>query len=150
MHSQNKSILYKQLASAIQARKNCEQAGNAEWYQKHSETIEQLVADFLPSGSGWDCGTKIDLGASHADKLVLYGEFHHMDENGFYDGWTAHVVTVTPSLLSDFNIRISGRDRNDVKEDLHERFDCSLRQSIVWNMEKSRWMASIEQLGEVR
>ena len=139
-----KRILYKELSSAIQARKNCEQAGNAEWYVKHSETIEQLIADFMPSGSGWDCGTKIDLGASHADKIVLYGEFHHMNENGMYDGWTAHVVTVTPSLLNDFNIRISGRDRNDIKDYLHEMFDACLRQAIVWSEEKQRWIADQE------
>jgi hypothetical protein len=145
---QNKSVLYRQLSNAIQARKNCEQAGNAEWFAKHSETIEQLVADFMPSGSGWDCGTKIDLSASHADKLVLYGEFHHMhSESGMYDGWTAHVVTVTPSLLNDFNIRISGRDRNEIKDYLHEAFDCSLRQAIVWSAEKSRWMYTIEGQG---
>jgi hypothetical protein len=135
------NILYKQLASAIQARTNCAKSGNAEWHAKHSETIEQLVRDFMPSGSGWDCGTKIDLGASHADKLVLYGEFHHMDENGMYDGWTSHVVTVTPSLLNDFNIRISGRDRDEIKEYLHEMFSSCLQEVVVWSEEKSRWIA---------
>ena len=135
--------LYKLLASAIYARKRCQETKNTEWFEKHSETIEQLV-DMLPSGSGWDSGTKIDLDASHADKLVLYGEFHHMNDSGFYDGWTAHVVTVTPSLLNDFNIRISGRDRNDIKEYLHEMFDACLRQAIVWSEEKQRWIADQE------
>ena len=137
-------ILYKELASAIDARKRCQETKNTEWFAKHSETIEQLVEDFLPSGSGWDSGTKIDLDTSHADKLVLYGEFHHMNDSGFYDGWTAHVVTVTPSLLNDFNIRISGRDRNDIKEYLHEMFDACLRQAIVWSEEKQRWIADQE------
>jgi hypothetical protein len=138
---EHKSILYKQLASAIQARKNCEQAGNTEWHAKHSETIVQLVADFMPSGSGWDEGTKIDVDASHADKFVFYGAFHHMNDGGFYDGWTTHVVTVTPSLLNDFNIRISGRDRNDIKEYLHEMFSTCLQEVIVWSADKSRWIS---------
>jgi hypothetical protein len=146
---QYKSILYKRLASAIQARKNCEQAGHAEWFAKHSETIEQLVRDFMPSGSGWDRGTKIDLDASHADKLVLYGEFHHMNDGGFYDGWTEHTITVTPSLLHDFNVRISGRNRNDIKEYLHEMFSSCLEQTIVWSDEKQRWISACHAQGGI-
>ncbi len=133
-------ILYKELASAIDARKRCAETNNAEWFAKHGETIAQLVDDFLPSGFGWDGGTKIDLDASHADKLVLFGSFHHMHESGMYDGWTEHTVTVTPSLLNDFNLRISGRDRNEIKDYLHEMFDASLRTEIVWNEKDARWM----------
>jgi hypothetical protein len=138
------SILYKELASAIDARKRCKETGNAEWFERHSETIEQLVADFLPSGSGWDCGTKIDLEASHADFIELFGEFHHMNDGGMYDGWTAHSIIVTPSLLNGFNLRISGRNRNEIKDDLHEMFDVRLRQEIIWSEEEQRWIVACQ------
>src|SRR5690348_16396792 len=105
--------LYSELAGAVQARRNCEQSGNTEWFDKHSLTIKRLVADFMPSGSGWDSGTHIDLDLSHAEKLVFYGEFHHMNDAGYYDGWTNHTITVTPSF-SGVNLRISGRNRNDI------------------------------------
>ena len=88
--------------------------------------------DLLPSGSGWDEGTKIDLEASHADKFVLYGSYRHMDECGGYDGYTNHTITVTPSLASDFNLRISGRNRNDIKDYLFQTFDYALRQDIAY------------------
>lgn len=120
--------LYRRLASAIEARKNCEASGNMEWFAKHSETIRLLVKNELPSGSGWDNGTRIELPACHANKIVLYGGFHHMNENGCYDGWTEHTITVLPDLANSFTLRISGRDRNDVKEYLYELFDSALRQ----------------------
>lgn len=97
-----------------------------EWFEKHTDRIKQLVSLYLPSGSGFDTGTVIDLESSHADKLVFNTEFHHMDENGMYDGWTEHTVTVKPSLGFGMHLRISGRDRNGIKELIEETFWNSL------------------------
>ena len=133
-----KSILYRQLASTIEARLNCEQSGNAEWFARHTDSIKQMVDDLMPSGSGWDSGTKIDLDNSHADKLVFYGSYHHMNDGGYYDGWTEHTITVTPSLAHDYHIRISGRNRNDIKEYLHEEFSWTLETEIVWDSDRWR------------
>lgn len=44
-----------------------------------------------------------------------------MNECGYYDGWTAHTITVTPSF-SGFNLLISGRDRNDIKAYIRDTF----------------------------
>ena len=116
--------LYAVLASLVQARINCDQATprNDEWFAKHEERIEELVKDCLPSGSGVDCGTKIDLDASNAEKLVLLTSYHHMDEAGGYDGWTEHTVIVTPSLAFGFVMTISGKNRNDIKELIAQYF----------------------------
>ena len=130
--------LIQELSDAITARQNCTQSGNTEWFEKWSERIEQLV-DMLPSGSGIDNGTKIDLEASHAGKVVLYAPFHHMDENGFYDGWTEHIITVTPSFRG-INLRISGRDRNQIKEYLYETYDYELTRLVEWNEEKGGYL----------
>ena len=73
-----------------------------------------------PSGSGFDSGTELVTGSMN--KLVFKTAFHHMDEMGGYDGWTEHKVTVTGSLLFDYNIKISGRDRNNIKEYMTEVF----------------------------
>jgi hypothetical protein len=114
--------LYSELASTVQARLNCIAAHNEEWEAKHEEHILSLVEDYMPSGSGFDSGTKIDLDRSHADKLVFNTAYHHMNESGMYDGWTEHTVTVLPSLHGQFNLRISGRNRNDIKEYISEEF----------------------------
>lgn len=122
--------LYQELASRIQARLNCEEAGNKEWFEKHEERIRELVKHFMPSGSGFDCGTKIDLDKSTPEKLVFYTEFHHINEGGYYDGWTEHCITVRPSLLCNFTLTISGKNRNEIKDYIHQAFDCDLDEEI--------------------
>ena len=122
--------LYSELASTVQARLNCIASHNEEWEAKHEQHVLSLVSDYMPHGSGFDSGTKIDLSASHADRLVFDTAYHRMDDNGSYDGWTEHRVTVTPSLHGQFNLRISGRNRNDIKEYISETFYWALAYDV--------------------
>jgi len=122
--------LYKQIASTIVARENCRKSGNDEWFARHTECLEACEKQ-LPSGSGFDAGTSIDLEKSTSDKFVLKTAFHHMDEYGGYDGWTEHTVTVKPNLLHDFELVIGGRNRNDIKDYIHETFDHVLTEEAV-------------------
>jgi hypothetical protein len=122
---------YQALAALVQAVENCQRAGNAEWEEKHSRNAQQIVADYFPSGSGWDIGTELVLEESNAEKLVFRGAYHHMDEGGGYDGWTEHDVVVKPSLASGYRLSISGRDRNSIKEYLHEIFSAALDLSVA-------------------
>lgn len=134
--------LYSELARTIEARRNSAQniakqpdASNSKhWFDRHTETIERLVKQHMPSGSGFDNGTALDLDASHADKLVFHTAFHHMDEAGGYDGWTEHTVTVTPALGHDYHLRISGRNRNDIKEMMYEEFAEALRTDVTYDL----------------
>lgn len=87
---------------------------------------EDIVKRYMPSGSGFDSGTKIDIDRSTAEKLVFTTSFHHMNDGGFYDGWTEHTVTVRPSLVLGETLTISGRDRSDVKEFIHQVFQSAL------------------------
>lgn len=140
-------LLYQVLASTVQARLTCglrrdgftqttEKEGNKAqtWFDRHEDTINRLVRGFMPSGSGFDNGTKIDLDASHADKLVFHTSYHHMNDGGYYDGWTEHIITVTPSLAGEFHLRISGRDRRDIKEYIAEEFQNALGMDVEWEL----------------
>lgn len=118
--------LYQELASVIDARLNCKYTGNTEWFERHTERLEQLQRDYLPSGSGIDSGTKIDLDHSTGDRIVLTFGFHHMNEAGMYDGWTEHTAIVTASLVHGMQLRITGRDRNGIKDYLHDTFNQAL------------------------
>jgi hypothetical protein len=118
--------LYEQIASLIQARENCIKANNAEWKERHSEALENIEKNYLPSGSGIDSGSKILIDECKPNLIVLFVEFHHMNENGFYDGWTEHKLFITPSLTNDFDIRITGRNRNDIKDYLSECYNQAL------------------------
>jgi hypothetical protein len=109
---------------------NCEKSDNRDWLNKHGLAVDAVLKTG-PSGSGIDGELKIDYYASKADRLVLKTAFHHMDCAGGYDGWTYHELIVTPSLQFGINIRITGRDRKDIKEYLAEVFDTWLNADVV-------------------
>jgi hypothetical protein len=118
-----------EISGLIGAIHRCREDSNKEWEENHTQRLLQLVKDYMPGEPGFDSDTTIDIDKSSKDKLVFYTSFHHMDENGFYDGWTEHTVTVTPGFRGA-NIKISGRDRNCIKDIIHETFDFSLDQEI--------------------
>lgn len=117
---------YQILARAIGAKARCEQSNNSEWTTRWTDRIDQLL-ELFPSGSGFDKGTKLD-DSSTPERLVFNTAFHHMNEGGYYDGWTEHQVIVTPSLEMDFHLRITGRDRNDIKDFIADSFHNALTQ----------------------
>lgn len=122
--------LYQILAGALDARANCIKSGNAEWRERHAERAIELTRKHMPSGSGIDNGTLLVLGESNGERLTFTCGFHHMSPDGFYLGWTAHKVTVRASLRDAIDIRISGPDRNGIKDYLYDVFDSALRQEV--------------------
>lgn len=123
--------IYQEIASLITARKNCIEHGNHDWNRNHTQRLHDICKHHLPSGSGIDCGTKINLDASHSEKIVFQVEFHHMDEQGGYSGWTTHQVIVTPSLAFGFSLKITGKDKNGLKEYLIDCYNHDLSQKII-------------------
>ena len=122
--------LYRALAGALIALRNCQNSKNTEWEGRHHDRIEKLTKDFMPSGSGINSGTDFDFAVSKPERLVFTTSFHHMNDGGSYDGWTDHTVIVTPSLWNDFDLRITGRNRKDIKDYLHDVFREALRQEV--------------------
>jgi hypothetical protein len=57
-------------------------------------------------------------------------EYHHMDENGSYAGWSTYKVVVTPSLAFGINVAVRGRDRNQTKEYLAEVYNHWLTSDV--------------------
>lgn len=120
--------LYSEFSKTISAYKRCV-AG--EWAKRHQETLD-LLLERMPSGSGLDNGVRLDLDSSHEDKLIFNTEYHHMNDGGYYDGWTSHSIVITPSLSQDFHIRVTGRDRNEVKEYIAETFSFALQRDVTY------------------
>lgn len=121
--------VYKQLASLVNARENCRESENRDWFNRHEEKIKEILKNG-PSGSGIDFGTKIDLENSNPEKLVFICEFHHMDGFCCYDGWTYHKVIVKPSLSFGFNVSITGKNKNDIKDYLTDVYWSWLNSEI--------------------
>lgn len=84
----------------------------------------------LPSGSGIDLGCTITVEKSDKNRIEILTAFHHMDEFGGYDGWTEHKVILTPNFQHGFDMRITGRNRNGIKEYLMDIFDTCLLERI--------------------
>jgi hypothetical protein len=126
----SKEMVYKLLASLIDARLNCIKSKNTEWIDNHEDSIEMIMKEHAPSGSGFDNGTSFDYEKSTGERLVFNTSFHHMNENGYYNGWTGHAIVCTPSLAFDFLIRVTGKDRNDIKNYIGEMFEIFLHTEI--------------------
>lgn len=119
-----------QLASAIDARNRClsdDVLDLTHVVDVWDELISLIMRD-APRGSGIDAGTKLDEDRSNASKLVFTMGFHHMDEHGFYDGWSEHTCIVTPAFQHGFDVRITGRDRNGIKDYLAQVYQYWLGQ----------------------
>ncbi len=125
-----KAALYKHIASALIAIENCRKDNNHEWLIRHNSRLDHIERNYLPSGSGVDSGTKIDREKSRENRIVLTTAFHHMNEQGCYDGWTEHDIIITPDLFCDFSVRVTGRNRNDIKDYLGGVFSSDLSEEI--------------------
>ena len=124
-----KRTVIQELACAIVARANCDKSGNSEWGPKWLGRIEDIAENLLPSGSGFDNGTTVDLDRSSEKRIVLSTSFHHMNDSGMYDGWTDHDIIVTPAF-DGFDLRVTGRDKRDIKEYIAETFHHCLSEPI--------------------
>lgn len=111
------TINLSQLANLINAIKTCK----PDWADKHNSTIDEMEK-LLPHGSGIDGICEIDRTNSTKDKIIVNFEYHHMDDGGFYDGWTDHKLILTPSFIGGYDMRITGRDRNQIKDYLYDLF----------------------------
>lgn len=98
---------------------------------------------FLPTGSGFDSGTRIDID-SKVNKVSMFTSFHHMDQSGGYDGWTEHRVIMTPSLIYCFNLKITGRDRNLIKDYIYEQFEYLLSREVKTKYENGEMSYTLE------
>lgn len=125
-----KKPLSQVLSSLVVAARNCEKSGNTEWFERHSEKLYALVKEHMPSGSGVDNGTEIVFVRSGGSRLTFTCDFHHMNDAGYYDGWTQHTVTVRPDFCYGFHITVSGRNRNDICDYLAELFTSALATDV--------------------
>jgi hypothetical protein len=117
--------LYEIIARTLDARATCRANGNQEWFGRHTEMLERLTRDHMPSGGGF-VATTLDLDASKPERLQFLTGWHHMNDAGYYDGFTYHTVTVTPSLAFAISLAVSGRNRNDIKDYIAEAFQFAL------------------------
>lgn len=91
----------------------------------------ERIQEKLPRGSGFDCGCVIE--SATESKIVISTAFHHMDDKGFYRGWTDHKVIVTQTLLYDTpSIRVTGRNFRNIKDYIADVFHSLMSEPFEW------------------
>jgi len=112
-------------------------AKNCQWlktvndaYLSQCESRIDKLESLLPSGSGIDSGCKIDREKSGLKKVVINTSFHHLNDDGNYTGWTNHQIIITPNLSEYPDLKITGVNKNDIKDYLSDVFnDCLILES---------------------
>lgn len=105
------------LVSFTDALHNSLKNENKEWEHRWRLRITKLLTK-LPSGRGFDRTLVEDV----TDRKVSFvTSFHHMNENGAYDGWTHHKVSAEATLVG-LKVVVTGPNRNDIKAYIHDVF----------------------------
>lgn len=113
-------------------------AKNCQWlktvndvYRDQCESRIDKLEKELPSGSGIDCGCKIDREKSGNKKVIITFDYHFMNNDGYYDGWGSFKLIVTPNLSEYPDMRIVGKDRNQIKDYLYDTFSDVLFDTMI-------------------
>jgi len=77
-----------------------------------------LLQELLPIGNGIETGCVILL-KSTKKRIVIET---HPNDSYETSRWTAHQVIITPSFEREINIRITGKNKDNVKDYLHDIF----------------------------
>lgn len=124
--------VYRRLALALDAYRNCVRKGDGEWAERHLENIQEAIQDYLPHGSGFDATPEIDVDACREDRLVFLGSFHEMNSVGYYTRWVSFRVIVSPSFIGEIDVRVRSSDRlpADLRELIADAYYAALVQRV--------------------
>ena len=118
------------LKDYVKAKEYCDRVNPENEIQQQTydrcEAIIKQFEDALPIGSGIVSTEVISVTNK---KIVISFDYQHLNENGYYDGWTHHEARIT-ATFGGYTMYISGRNRNDIKPYLHELFSCHISKFI--------------------
>jgi hypothetical protein len=130
------SKLYSELAGAIAWYKRVKDDATRKEFAAHALDKIQYCLELLPMGSGI-VSNEIVLEKCNATRLVIFGEYHHMDENGYYAGYFGYNVTVTADLEHDFNlsVKIVYNDTDESKRYITDSYADYLSDTYCYALE---------------
>jgi hypothetical protein len=126
-----KTKLISRIYRSLQAMDNCLNDNKPGWAKNHSYFLDDLEKNYLPHGSGIDSGCKIDR-TFKEDQITIFVDFHNMDENGYYCGWSNFKLICKPEF-DGISMRITGKDKFFVKDYLYDLFDTVLNEEIEFS-----------------
>jgi len=124
--------------SARAAYVNSLNNGNGEWVTRWRVSLAKLV-ELIPSGGGIDRGPRTWDDVEISSNAIRFEVgYHHMNENGFYDGWTDHTIVIRPAF-DGVEVRVSGRNRGEVKDMLHQTMEHAFTRHVTWDEQRQHW-----------
>jgi hypothetical protein len=126
---ENTIRIYQKIAQELKVINNPN--ADSHWYDNAIANLEYIEKELLPYGSGIDNGCQIDLTKSTPNKIVIRCDFHHMNENGYYTIWTTHECIITPDLGYEFDMKMTGRDKNGIKDYLCDAIYSTIEGLII-------------------
>lgn len=105
-------------------------ASQKNWGKRAKELA--LLKELLPNGNGFREreGLAVILLESTKKRIVIETTYWHKNNS---DEVTSHQVIITPSFEDEINIRITGKNEDNVKEYLHNIFREALMSEVVCN-----------------
>ena len=80
-----------------------------------------MLQKLLPIGNGIEKECVISL-KSTKKRIVIDTAYWHPNDNYETGLWTDHQVVITPSFEGEINIRVTGKNVDNIKKYLHEVF----------------------------
>ncbi|MFY7937382.1 MAG: hypothetical protein ACOVOQ_08395 [Flavobacterium sp.] len=96
------------------------------------EVLPIRLNPVIKDGNRIEAGCVISL-KSTKKRIVIDTLYWHTNDSDETSRCTAHQVVITPSFEDEINIRITGKNEDNVKEYLHNIFRESLMSEIVCN-----------------
>ena len=118
--------MYQKLSTALTARDNCIDSKNLKWEETWTNKINAIMK-LAPDGSGFDAGTEIEK--FDRNKIVFSTSYHHMNNLGYYTGWTEHTIVISPDWQG-IHLKVTGRNTNNIKEYIADAFHSWLFEDV--------------------
>ena len=119
--------LLQAFVQALGAWRRCKGGQGTPGCEERWDDYIYLLERKLPHGSGLDAKVEFVREKCNSRRVVITADFHHMDSNGYYAGWTDHEIIVTATHDGP-DIRVTGRNRNGIKDYLAKIFYYALQQ----------------------
>jgi hypothetical protein len=108
--------VYQEFARKIMAQETCRQSNNTQWYEEHTNAIDDLTNTYLCLGSGFQKPSNV-YGSFDAGKLeyfVIETQYLKYDEFGMRGGYVDLTIWVEPHLLHKFTLHIRVLNPNEI------------------------------------
>ncbi len=118
-------LCYLDLSGTHTAYRNCIKHHN-NFVSKHEETIEKILLEILPHGSGIDAKWDIEISETKPI-IVCSNSYHRMNDAGYYDGWYDFSIVLDTSQPGSLSFdKVRGKLDHDTKDYIGETIDHGL------------------------